>query len=364
MKEKIFFSPQTKEQWIEAARTELDGVHPLEKLAFQSDEIKLLPYYNRSDSETIKRYSLPVSNSLFLGPRAWFNLAPVTVLEPKSANKAALAYLNSGADGLFFDIQINSYSRELLEGVEIPYCALGFVADQGHGGFFGDFSKYILENQISTLAGVIFWKSTPSNCKEIANNFSAFDQFYSNGIIAERNSSPTEEIATSLAQAVNRIDELTNVGVKLEVVLRSIAFSVPVGLDFFCSIAKLKALRQLWNQIIGAYAPSFKHEVFIHAYSSPWIASDYQPHGNMIQSTIGALSAVLGGCDGLSVYPEDASQLTGRIARNVSCILREESHLSAVADPVAGAFYIDHLTDQLAQRAWVKFQQRIATKEN
>ena len=76
----------------------------------------------------------------------------------------------------------------------------------------------------------------------------------------------------------------------------------------------------------------------------------------MLKSTSAALAAILGGCDALTVQPENENPMMARIARNVSSILREESHLSKVADPTAGSYYLESLTNQLAINAWKKFQ--------
>jgi methylmalonyl-CoA mutase len=77
----------------------------------------------------------------------------------------------------------------------------------------------------------------------------------------------------------------------------------------------------------------------------------------MIKATTAAMAAIAGGCDSLTITPEDESHETmSRIAINVSTILREESHISKVADPTAGSYYIDSLTHQLSEKAWEKFQ--------
>ena len=77
----------------------------------------------------------------------------------------------------------------------------------------------------------------------------------------------------------------------------------------------------------------------------------------MISGTMGALAAVVGGCDSLTVMPENENNATmARIARNVSNILREESHLSKVADPTAGAYAVENVVNKLAIAAWTDFQ--------
>lgn len=357
-----FFPSSSKEDWIEAAKSELEGIHPFDKLVFLKDGVPILPYYDKADSKDKTIASLPVSDNAFLGPRTWLNLVPVSVTDSRKANKDALSYLGSGADGIFFDLQATSVASDLLQDIELPFCGVAFLIDQQQASFIEDFIKYVLakENYVHRLSGAIFWKSEPKNLKGIIEGLSDGNHFYPNGITSEESLTPTDEISSLLAKAVKRIDQLTDQGLDIKKILSATAFSIPIHSDFFLEIAKLKALRFLWRQLAGAYDKSFENTVFIHGYSPLWIKTEYQPHGNMLKSTTAALSAVLGGCDGLSIMPEDsANPLLNRIARNVSSILREESHLSHVADPTAGSYYIESLTDQFAQEAWSKFQKLV-----
>ena len=115
---------------------------------------------------------------------------------------------------------------------------------------------------------------------------------------------------------------------------------VETGNDFFLEIAKIKALRLL----------TLGKKLTIHSHVTPFIHQAYQPHGNMISSTTRALSAVLGGCDVLTVHSEDDNSTGNRIARNISLVLREESHIAATADTTAGSYYIDSLVQQIVEK--------------
>ncbi len=359
------FHYYSKEDWIEAAKGELEGVHPFDKLAFSKDGIHILPYYDQGDSKDKNIVPLPVSDNLFLVPRTWLNLAPISITDSRKANKTALSYLGSGADGIFFDLQAGSVAAELLKDIELPFCGVAFLVSPSQVSFIEDFLKYVQskENYIERLSGVIFWKSDPKNLKEIIEGLSESNHFYANGLTGEEGLMPADEISSLLATAVKRIDQLTDQGLSIKKVLDATAFSLPVQTDFFGEIAKLKALRLLWSQLSRAYDKSFESPVFIHGYSPSWIKTEYRPHENMLKSATAALSAILGGCDGISIMAEDpANPLLNRIARNVSSILREESHLSQVADPTAGSYYIEHLTDQFAQQAWSKFQKLVSSK--
>ena len=125
-------------------------------------------------------------------------------------------------------------------------------------------------------------------------------------------------------------------------------------------IAKQKALRLLLYQVGQAFELRDYTEVEINIRVEPWSDERFQPHSNMISGSVAALAAVAGGCNSLTILAEDENNMTmTRIARNVSNILREESHLNKVADPTAGAYAIENIVDRLAVTAWREFQRKV-----
>jgi methylmalonyl-CoA mutase len=148
-------------------------------------------------------------------------------------------------------------------------------------------------------------------------------------------------------------------GLSVAAVIHQVAFSLAADSSFLLTIAKFKALRLLWFQVAQAYGvKSYTHDMLhIHARSEVWKDDSFQPHGNLLNSTTTTLASVLGGCNAVSVFAEDMDNaMMSRMARNVSNILREESHVDKVADPIAGSYAIEAMTDALAREAWKKFQ--------
>jgi methylmalonyl-CoA mutase len=144
----------------------------------------------------------------------------------------------------------------------------------------------------------------------------------------------------------------------LDTAVRQIGFSINVGEKFFPELAKLKSLRYLWGQVTNAFG--VEDRGFIHAASKKWIQEAYQPHGNMIKATTSAMAAICGGCDILTVEPENTSDATiQRIALNVSSVLREESFLNKVADPTAGSYFLESLVNELCEKAWAIFKAKV-----
>jgi len=124
--------------------------------------------------------------------------------------------------------------------------------------------------------------------------------------------------------------------------------------DFYTSIAHYRAARLCWENVTAAYGKTTP----CHIHTFLQVRAD-EVNQNHISNTVDAVAAVLGGVDTLYLQPSDRSGETGfyrRIARNVHHLLQQESYLDRVADPVAGSYFLEHLTNTIAEKAWAKFQ--------
>ena len=127
-------------------------------------------------------------------------------------------------------------------------------------------------------------------------------------------------------------------------------------------LSKLRAARIIWSKVTQLYGadPSLQG-MHISAETSVFTKTIFDPHVNLLRAGNEAFAAVLGGIQYLHIMPYDnltgSSSFSERIARNIHLVLKEESHLKRVVDPAGGSWYIEDLTTQLAERAWVLFQQ-------
>ncbi|MDX5436940.1 MAG: methylmalonyl-CoA mutase family protein, partial [Pontibacter sp.] len=174
----------------------------------------------------------------------------------------------------------------------------------------------------------------------------------------------TQEIAYTLSASVAYIDRLTDAGEPLESVLRNMQFQMASGTNYFFEIAKLRVLRLLWAAVVDAYGakPELAANLRIHSSTSSWYQTTLDPYTNMLRTTTEAMAAVISGCDSLTVTPFDSTfrssdEFSERIARNVSIILKEEAYLDKAIDPAAGSYYLESLTNALAQKAWKLFRE-------
>lgn len=349
------FSISNKEIWKRFASQEIEGKHPDEILSWNSeDQLSFFAYYDSSDEEKKNHpahYQLTVAADPYFGPAKWLNIPRVTVTSEKSANQTAIQHLTNGADGILFKTDKKVNLDNLLTAIEWPYCSLFFQPTDAEN-FSKDLASFASTNKIllHEMNGGVFWDAIP----DFKNQFIASSVF--RNVLIVSSSSPIQEIVRALSLGVEFIERSE---MQSEEFFRSIAFSVPVGPHFLETIAKLKALRFLWYQVAQAYGhlSYTSSNLVVHARSEKWIDEKFQPHGNMLKSTTACMASVIGGADAITVEAEDESNtMMTRIARNVSSLLREESHFDKVSDPSAGAYAIEVMTKQFAQQAWKIFQ--------
>ncbi|MBX2967574.1 MAG: hypothetical protein KF845_15640 [Cyclobacteriaceae bacterium] len=358
------FLPASGEDWVNAATPEAGGKNPLEALNWQKSGLSGLPYYDSSNTPE-GPFSLAPSANGFLGARAWRNLPKVKVLAEAEANKKALNYLAAGAEGIVFELTNSTVSLDiLLANIEWGYCTVGFVCDLVSENFADELIRYINSNAsgASTFQGFVLQKTYPHHPQvlhKFIHTLSSHEKIKCLGISSDEKDAD-EEISDLLAKAVATINQL-NVSENPSA-LQQIFFTTTISTDFFIEIAKLKVLRLLWHNILLAYGVEHAQAqtTVIHAWSNAWVNEAFEPHGNMLKATTAGLAAILGGCSSVTLIPSDETDdRLARIAINVSHVLREESHIGKVADPTAGSFYLEQLIQQLTERSWKKFLQKV-----
>lgn len=172
-----------------------------------------------------------------------------------------------------------------------------------------------------------------------------------------------QELAFAIATGAEYLREMTKAGLDVNVVAPRIRFAITVGTQFFTEIAKLRAARILWADVVKAFGGNEDAQrLSLHVRTSSRNKTVYDPYVNMLRTTVEAFAGVLGGSDSLAVAPFDdvirmPDDFSRRIARNTQIILQKESHLDHVIDPAGGSWYVETLTDKLAQAAWKLFQE-------
>ena len=166
-----------------------------------------------------------------------------------------------------------------------------------------------------------------------------------------------------LASANEYMAQMTDRGLTADEACANMQLTFGVGSNYFMEIAKLRAARMLWARLAEQYKPADPSslKIPIHACSGMWNKSVYDPYVNVLRLTTECMSASIGGANSITILPfnntyKTADDFSQRIARNIQIILKEESYLDKVVDPSAGSYYIESLTDELAQMAWNDFK--------
>jgi methylmalonyl-CoA mutase len=176
----------------------------------------------------------------------------------------------------------------------------------------------------------------------------------------------TWELAGSIAAAVSYLRVLTESDVPVAKALRQISFRLAADDDQFLTIAKVRALRRLWARVAEVVGEPDGGAAVVHAETSLPMMTQRDPWVNMLRTTLAAFGAGVGGADTVLVFPFDvaieggfpgmATSFARRMARNIQLLLLEESHVGRILDPAGGSWFVEDLTDQLANQAWQSFQ--------
>ena len=396
-KEKLFelFPPVPTEKWEEAITADLKGADYERKLVWRTDEgFKVRPYYRAEDLKAIDFLGTGIGEFPYVRSTGkcnhWRVQQTLSVTCPKEANEMALKILNAGIDDLGFCICNPDFSAAdldtLLNGISLPAIELticgsavekvadmllakikkeNLAADDLHINLVIDpimlelsAKGQFAEDQAKTFKRLADMIRRTAEYKHVRVIGVTGSQFHNSG------STIVQELAFTLAAGHEYLVKLMDEGLTVDQVARKIRFQMAVSSNYFMEIAKFRAARMLWANIVEAYKPERQcsAKMFTHAETSRWNQTVYDPYINMLRGTTEAMSAAIAGIHSLEVVPFDAAfekptDFADRIARNVQLLLKHESHFDQVVDPAGGSYYIENLTKNIAEQAWALFKQ-------
>ena len=399
-KEKLFaeFPAVSTEQWEEVITTDLKGADYERKLVWKTAEgFNVRPYYRAENLEGVEFLATEAGEFPYVrgthNSNDWAIHQTVSVECPKAANEEALKLLNSGVNSLGFCFCCNveeitaEFINTLLEGISIPAVEITFcgkkiahiaevvLAKVENEGIAKDDVKInfcidpIVKN-LSTKGHFCCKDATGEKCfanvVELINRTADYKHVrivnVTGSTFSNAGSTIVEELAFTLSAAHDYLVTLTEAGVPVDLAARKIRFTFAVTSNYFMEIAKFRAARMLWANIVKGYNPEKECscKMFAHAVTSTWNQTVYDPYVNMLRGTTEAMSATLAGVHSLEVMPFDYSfeqptEFSKRIARNVELLLKHESHFDQVVDPAGGSYYIETLTKNIAEQAWKLF---------
>ena len=170
----------------------------------------------------------------------------------------------------------------------------------------------------------------------------------------EAGANQVQELAYTLGDGLEYVRAALNRGLKIDDFARRLSFFFSIGMNFFMEIAKLRAARVLWSEIISQFKPKNPMSLALrtHCQTSGVSLTEQDPYNNIVRTTIEAMAAVFGGTQSLHTNSFDEAlalptDFSSRIARNTQLILAEESGISKVVDPLGGSYFLENLTNSL-----------------
>lgn len=388
------FPPVSTEKWEEVINKDLKGADYEKKLVWRTIEgFKVKPYYRAEDLESIEYLDsnpgqAPYTRGKQTDCNVWDIRQDITEKDPAKANAFALDAVKRGATAVGFcakAIETEEQMATLLKDIYLTAVSVHFNCSKDYLKTLQLFVAVAKKNGFDTkeIKGTVnfdifahalkhgaFRKGEEGDYAEAVEllnyakeNLPKFRVLAVNGkLFANAGSNIVQELGFSLAEANELLAKLSDKGCDVTTVAKNIAFNFATGGNYFMEIAKIRAARMLWSKIVEQYKPSCDCacKAYINATSLTYNKSIFDPYVNMLRTTTETMSAAIAGADSISVAPFDiafkeADDFSYRIARNQQLLLKEESYLDKIVDPAAGSYYIENLTDSIAQYAWQNF---------
>lgn len=392
-KEKPFlfseFPPVSTAAWEEKIKEDLKGADYEKKLIWKSFEgINIKPYYRYDDISELgwdgdSHQEFPFVKAVKKQSNKWFIRQQIITEDARDANKTAHDLIEKGVTSLDFFLTRKFILNEntitaLLQGIPLSSVEINFSGYKAEKSAF--FLRHYLfsEDKNKEIKGTVDFDPIGRLCTK--GHFNAdSEQWWVDKMLEllkmsediphlriisvntrhfiNAGASITQELGYGMAMGAEYLTVLTDRGIDIDKSAARIAFNMAVSSNYFFEIAKFRAARLLWSKMLSAYDSSCKESMYIHAETSKWNMSVYDPYVNILRATTESMSAILAGVDALTVLPFDMpfkkpAGLSTRIARNQQIILKEEAYFDKVIDPAAGSYYIENLTKSIAQLAW------------
>ena len=388
------FPPVSSNEWMERITVDLKGADFEKKLVWKSQEgFKVQPFYRKDDLKELNYLnSLPGEFPYVRGINnynKWLIRQDLKIENVLRDNKKALNLLTKGVNSLGFIIENKTLLSEknisiLLKDIPLDKIEINFTLPNNN---YFELSKWLinifnLNSNPDTIKASLDYDPLGTltrkgkltkpldelleKAAKIAIEAKAYKNFQSISVngryFGNSGSTIVQELAFSLSAGNEYLSLLKNKGLSTDDAANSIRFNLSVGSNYFMEIAKLRAARILWASIVDAYKPETLEscKMIVHCESSEFNKTIFDPYVNLLRTQTEAMSATIGGCHSLTIQAFDNSyrtpdEFSERIARNQQLLLKEEAYFDMTTDASAGSYYIETLTDSIADEAWKLF---------
>ncbi len=393
-KEKLFteFQAPTTQEWLDKIQVDLKGADFQKRLVWKTPEgFSVQPFYRKEDVEKLQTPdALPGEFPFVRGNKkddnTWYVRQEIKVTDVAEANKKALDILNKGIDSLSFTIAADDVCAELIEklldgiycdivevnfntckckSLELAQLLVAYFDKKGY-----DKEKVVGSIDWDPLEKIVMKgkdkEALLQSAKAIVEALQDYPNFRCitvNAVSLNNAGAYTmQELGYALAWGNEYLQQLVDAGVDATLAAKKIKFNMGISENYFMEMAKFRAGRMLWAQIVKQYEPKCDCacQMCVNAVTSTYNMTIFDAHVNLLRSQTETMSAALAGVHSIVVTPFDATYQTPddfseRIARNQQLLHKEECHFNTVVDPAAGSYYIEELTTSLAGEAWKVF---------
>lgn len=393
-KEKLFdmFSPVTTEEWKAKIITDLKGADFDRKLVWRTNEgFNVQPFYRREDIEGLPTIgSMPGEFPYVRGTKTnndWVVAQTVNGADAQEMNAHARHIIDRGVEAIRIKLGKKAGTADLavilkdidLKKIEVTVkCCPGIAVEAATelvklveaAGVVNEFKGSIDYNPFRRLLkhGLPFPKDAAAEGKalyEVVKGVKGLRCFpVDSYMFNNAGAYITQELGYALAWGAEWLTMMTEAGLSVDEVAQRVRFNMGISSNYFMEIAKFRAARMLWAEIVKAYNPALEDscKMYAHAVTSKFNQTLYDSHVNLLRSMTETMSAALAGVDSIETLPFDKcyecpDEFSERIARNQQIMLRDESHLNKVVDPAGGSYYIETLTVSIADQAWKLFNE-------
>lgn len=385
------FPPISTEQWMDKISADLKGADFNKKLVWHNENFDVQPFYRENQRDEVDYLDVAIDNFPYLRStkmdNEWEVRQKIYATSPLEANKIAKEAVKRGASGLSFDAKeikdIEALST-LLQDLNLEEVSINFRASNNYLDLAKLIIEFVEQSQfdVNKLKGSLnfdslgyylihgkYYENLDLNMSELLLLLSTvkakLPAFRALSINASHfhNAGATnvQELAFAMAAGSEYMSQLSRRGVPVNSITPFMSFHFAIGSSYFMEMAKFRAARFLWAHIANAYGVTEENaKCYIHAVTSNWNKTLYDPYVNMLRTTTETMSAGIAGVDAITVLAFDnvfntENEFASRVARNQQIIIKEEAHLNKVVDPAAGSYYIEHLTSSLIEAAWALF---------
>lgn len=356
------FPPVSAKAWKQKIQVDLKGADYNETLVWESPEgINVKPFYSQEDLEG-------KSPAIEFNPSSWYVGQRIETSDPLKMQELCIDALKGGAEHLILHLKSNEFDLDVLmsdpgvEGSKLLIEADQWTPDTLHAILKNTSAKHnniILYDVIGQLAASGNWHNSFQDdfdsLEALLADFPDTKIVAVNGALYQNSGADRiQELAYMIAHAKEYINRLHTKG------LRHITFNTSTSSNYFFEIAKLKALRLLWQSLLKKENKSLSYHILCSP--SKRNKSIYDYNVNMLRSTTESMAAILGGADTIYNLPYDnmyhkQNDFADRIARNQLLILKHESYFDKVSNAAAGSYYIESLSQEMVKKAWALYEQ-------